>query len=229
MSLHCRSRPWTAARGPDAVARLLPQAGLRFVLRCACAWISFVLAGSRAARAEEPPHWELQAGVLGAVPTSPGDFRDGWGPGWGMEAFVGRRLGERAVLGVEGRFQQHRFDGTLPDNEIGGRERRLSSVAARFDVVLWRAPVRRDQRIVFELGGGYVHQYIAPVTGTFPLPFGPADGYGVSAGASYSLGLNDRTRFLFGARHAWVFLPDETVDSLALRFGVAVGLAGDER
>lgn len=185
--------------------------------------------GAGDARASDASPWNLQAGVLAAVPTGPAGFRDGWGPGWGMQGFVGRRLGGRFVVGVEGQFQQHQFDGSVPGNEIGGRERRLGSVSARCDIDLWEDPGRRGHRITSEVGAGYVHQYIGPVTGTYPLPFGPKDGYGASVGAAYSFSLNRQTRLLFGARHAWAILPEETVGSFALRFGVAVRLSGDTR
>jgi hypothetical protein len=226
MSCLVLSESFAAAKVMGVNLFVDPLRAARVVCAALCSMVTASLVFAPA-QADESSTWNLQASVLAAVPTTPADFRDGWGPGWGMQAFVGRRVSGRTVLGVEGQFQQHQFDGSLPGNEIGGRERRLGTVSARCDVDLWEATGRRGHRLTGELAAGYAHQYIAPVTGTYPLPFGPSDGYGASVGAAYSFNLNRQTRLLFGARHAWAIFPEETVGSLALRFGVAVTLAGE--
>jgi hypothetical protein len=199
-------------------------------LRAACGFfLAGFVAGSPPAWVEAAGSGFIEVGALVAAPTTPQDFMDSWGVGWGIEGAVGRRFGGRWALALEGRFQQFRFEGDVPGREVSGGARRFGHVGLRLDAELWRKRAARENDLRASIGGGYAHQSIEPISGTVPLPSGPADGVSWNVGLAYSLVVYQQTRVLLGVRHTWTDLPSETVGDFALRLGATVPLGASAR
>ena len=189
--------------------------------------VSLVLAAP--VRAADTPLWSLYVGALGAFPTSPGEFRDGWSFGWGLEGGFTRSVGGRWALGLDGRYQQFQFDGAAPAGaEVLGGARRFGLGSLRLDALLYQGTERGADRVVAELGAGYVHQSVEPISGVPPLSIESADGFNGSVGLVYSRKLYAESRIQLGLRHTWIVLPDETLGSMEIRLGAAVPLSGTD-
>ena len=184
------------------------------------------LAVATSGRAADMPVWSLYVGPLAAVPTSPGEFTDSWGLGWGLEGGFTRSFGGRWSLGLDGRYQQFQLDvPATAGAEVLGGARRFGLASLRLAADLYRNPRGGADAVTAEVAGGYVHQSTEPVSGVAPPPTGSADGFNGSAGIVYSRTLYAETRLQLGVRHTWFVLPDETLGAIELRLGASVPLA----
>jgi hypothetical protein len=176
----------------------------------------------------EASRWQLEATVVGAVPTSD-VFREGWGAGYGLGGALRRRLGSRVQLGIEADFAQFSFTGLQGFGTLGGARREFG-VAVPMHILLWErlSPGREHLALVGSAGWGW-QQVEGTFEGSSETEFSrPTNGDGFRAAAElrFSRILYRTTRWNIGARWTTVDLTDETPQYVSLILGAQMPLSG---